>query len=239
MPGPTGPGSRDDLDPGHRRRGGTRVRAGRMGLGARCVAWTCCGCRRTRGTRGGEGNEYFHPCGATRRQTEGFAQLIICGMPHTGSCSGDSSALSNPPKGINVDERRHFGGSSFDAQTYRTAARARSPSLINAVGRTPCKRKRSSRSMESAEDRWLDTSSGRQLVNLSRPSPQEIALEDIAGARSRICRFGGHTSEFDSVAQHSVLVSEVVADMGRPDLRLLGAASPTPTRLTWGTCRRH
>jgi 5'-deoxynucleotidase YfbR-like HD superfamily hydrolase len=69
-------------------------------------------------------------------------------------------------------------------------------------------------------DRWLDTASGRRL-NLSNPSPKSIDIEDIAGALSRICRFGGHTSEFYSVAQHSVLVCEVVAILGRPDLRLV------------------
>ncbi|MFI6098146.1 hypothetical protein ACIA8G_21510 [Lentzea sp. NPDC051213] len=69
-------------------------------------------------------------------------------------------------------------------------------------------------------DRWLDTASGKR-INLARPSVESVAIEDIAGALSRICRFGGHTIEFYSVAQHSVLVAELVARIGRPDLGLL------------------
>lgn len=52
----------------------------------------------------------------------------------------------------------------------------------------------------------LITASGR-LIDLTRMGPNDICLPDIAASLSKLCRFGGHTREFYSVAQHSVLVA--------------------------------
>jgi len=60
---------------------------------------------------------------------------------------------------------------------------------------------------------YLQTISGRWL-NPFDPDPEQIDIGDIARALSNQCRFGGHCRPFYSVAQHSVHVSELVAERG-------------------------
>lgn len=61
---------------------------------------------------------------------------------------------------------------------------------------------------------YLQTVSGR-WVNPFDPDPEQIELADIARALANQCRFGGHCRTFYSVAQHCVLVSELIeADGG-------------------------
>jgi hypothetical protein len=52
----------------------------------------------------------------------------------------------------------------------------------------------------------METVTGKRLDPL-KPSADQICIEDIAHALANLCRFTGHTREFYSVAQHSVLVS--------------------------------
>lgn len=45
------------------------------------------------------------------------------------------------------------------------------------------------------------------LFDVFNPKDEDIIVNDIAHALSNLCRYGGHTPEFYSVAQHSVLCS--------------------------------
>jgi uncharacterized protein len=55
---------------------------------------------------------------------------------------------------------------------------------------------------------WIQTASGHRF-DLLAPQLEQIHIEDIAAALANLCRFGGHTNAFYSVAQHSVLASFV------------------------------
>lgn len=52
---------------------------------------------------------------------------------------------------------------------------------------------------------WIETFTGKAIHPLE-PKAEDICIEDIAHALSNICRFNGHTSQFYSVAEHSVFV---------------------------------
>lgn len=56
---------------------------------------------------------------------------------------------------------------------------------------------------------WIQTFTGKQFFPLD-PRTDDICIEDIAHALSNLCRYGGHTECFYSVAQHCVLVSRAV-----------------------------
>lgn len=89
------------------------------------------------------------------------------------------------------------------------------------------------------------TVSGREFAP-ARLMPADIRIEDIAHALSLICRFGGHTTEHYSVAQHSLLVQRILADRNAPaQVRLAGLLhdaheaytgdTPTPIKRALGT----
>ena len=60
---------------------------------------------------------------------------------------------------------------------------------------------------------WLQTYLGREL-RVPEFNADAITLEEVATVLSRICRFGGRTSVFYSVAEHSVRVADLVRDLG-------------------------
>jgi hypothetical protein len=70
--------------------------------------------------------------------------------------------------------------------------------------------------VEGRQGGWIQTFTGGRIWPLD-PRPEEIDIEDIAHALSNLCRFGGHVSEFYSVAQHSLIVSRLIEEkLGLP-----------------------
>lgn len=58
---------------------------------------------------------------------------------------------------------------------------------------------------------WIQTATGKAFYPLD-PRSTEIDIVDIAHALSHLCRYAGHTKQFYSVAQHSVLVARALPD---------------------------
>ncbi len=64
--------------------------------------------------------------------------------------------------------------------------------------------------MSERKGDWAQTYTGKQFWPLD-PLAREIDLKDIAHSLGYQCRFNGHSLQFYSVAQHSVLVSRLVS----------------------------
>jgi len=60
-------------------------------------------------------------------------------------------------------------------------------------------------------DPYVSTYLGHRFY-LTRPHIDDIAIEDIAHGLAYQCRFNGQTREFYSVAQHSLMVMELVPE---------------------------
>ena len=56
---------------------------------------------------------------------------------------------------------------------------------------------------------WIITRSGRKF-DLAQPTAAMVDIADITHSLSMQCRFNGHTSQFYSVAQHCMLVADLV-----------------------------
>ncbi len=57
---------------------------------------------------------------------------------------------------------------------------------------------------------WIQTH-GRRRFNPIHPREADVSIYDVAHALSHECRFGGHASEFYSVAEHSINVADFLA----------------------------
>jgi len=56
---------------------------------------------------------------------------------------------------------------------------------------------------------WITTFTGHKFHFLN-PQPEEVFIEDIGHALGNLCRFGGHSKKFYSVAEHCLLVSDML-----------------------------
>lgn len=102
---------------------------------------------------------------------------------------------------------------------------------------------------------WMQTVSGRPFWPVD-PRPEDVHIEDIAHALSMMCRYGGHSRIFYSVAEHSILISEnvpeedalwgllhdaaeaYIADIVKPAKRFISGYEEAEARLMKAICQR-
>lgn len=73
-------------------------------------------------------------------------------------------------------------------------------------------------------DPWITTFSGRQFF-ITRATPDDIYIEDIAHGLSNICRYVGQCKEFYSVAEHAVRMAEMAWS---PSMKFLALMHDSP-----------
>lgn len=100
-----------------------------------------------------------------------------------------------------------------DHQTYKIESLPRVPRPKKPPGKLTPRKPRFSPVMDLAPS-FIETDSGRKFYPLD-PNQEEISIRDIAHALSNQCRFSGHTSEFYSVAEHSLRVCRYLSDQPR------------------------
>lgn len=61
---------------------------------------------------------------------------------------------------------------------------------------------------------WIRTYTGKRW-HIDSPRPEDIDIADVAHSLAAQCRWGGHTQQFMSVAEHSVRVSELVVRLAK------------------------
>lgn len=66
---------------------------------------------------------------------------------------------------------------------------------------------------EEMRGSYITTFTGLKFYPLDPHDQDRYRIEDIAHALAHVCRWAGHTREFYSVAQHSVLMSQLTEDL--------------------------
>ena len=56
----------------------------------------------------------------------------------------------------------------------------------------------------------IETFTGR-FFDVANPQVKDVCIDDIAHALGNLCRYGGHCKEFYSVAEHSILTTQIAA----------------------------
>lgn len=92
---------------------------------------------------------------------------------------------------------------------------------------------------KSKEDLWIFTYTG-QKVHPFDLKPDQVRIADIAHALSRTCRYSGHVEGYYSVAEHCLLISDLVSEEHEmcallhdaPEAYLTDLPSPVKSKLS-------
>lgn len=66
--------------------------------------------------------------------------------------------------------------------------------------------------------RHTQIGTGSGYFDFAAPAAKDVSAWDVAAALAKVCRFGGHCRFFYSVAEHSMLVRDLVVSAGHSEL---------------------